>query len=143
MNDDAIKNLFDNYNPRLSSDSRFMAQLEWKIRAVDHLETMMQSRRKTRRTSLIISAAAGFIFGMISTLCYPLLAEWINEISVSTSWHLLAAMLSAYGDVAICSSICLVTITAMATAYEITSARILRKARCGSWRERTFPEVFP
>lgn len=79
MEDDKIKSLFQNFEPELSSDFNFMARLQHNLDALELVKQHNEAFRKRNKLALLIASIFGFVFGVISTLLFPL-ANWLSSI---------------------------------------------------------------
>lgn len=112
--------LFSDYNPELSSDRSFMADLERNIEAVEFVKSRAEQLHRKNRIAIISAAVAGFVFGVLFTLCYPMLSELVRKWSVSDSS--MGQFVADYGSVMIWSVICVVVITMTYSVYDIALA---------------------
>ena len=82
---DSLKNLFDDFNPELSDDKQFMDRLVAGMDAVDLFK--MSERRRTGRLRIVavVSALAGFFCGVILTLLFPVLVDFLHPFIINLS----------------------------------------------------------
>ncbi len=81
MEQDKIKSIFDNFQPRLAtSDENFMARLERNIRAVEVVKQQLEKNQKRNRLALCMASVTGFIFGILMTLCYPAITNLVKNL---------------------------------------------------------------
>lgn len=78
MDDDKIKEVFNTYQPELTSDFKFMAALERKMEAVEHVKQEMRALRRRNRIAVVVAAVAGFIMGALTSLLAPLISGWTS-----------------------------------------------------------------
>ena len=82
---DSLKDLFDDFNPELSDDKQFMDRLVAGMDAVDLFK--MSERRRTERLRIVavVSALAGFFCGVILTLLFPLIVNFLHPFIINLS----------------------------------------------------------
>lgn len=119
MEDDKLKSLFCDYQPRLTSDNDFMANLGKQLMTVDLVKSQLKNQQRSRRFAALAAVATGFVMGVISTLYYPILTEFIHSAAMSSS-AVIANLIETYGDVSIWIPICVITMAASYVAYDIT-----------------------
>jgi len=119
MEDDKLKSLFCDYQPRLTSDKDFMASLGKQLMTVDLVKSQLKNRQRSRRIAAVAAVATGFVMGVISTLCYPILADFIHSAAMSSS-AMTANLIETYGNISIWIPICVITMAASYVAYDIT-----------------------
>ncbi|MDE7410475.1 MAG: hypothetical protein K2M94_00350 [Paramuribaculum sp.] len=120
MEEEKYFDLFSDYNPELSSDRSFMAHLERNIEAVEFVKSQAEQLHRKNRIAIISAAVAGFVFGVLSTLCYPMLSEFVRRWSLSETE--LGQFVADYGSVMIWIVICAVVITMTYSVYDIALA---------------------
>lgn len=109
MEDDKIKQLFDNFSPRLSPAEDFMDKLTKNMAAVEDVKLQISNSRRRMRRAAFAAAFAGFTAGVAACLLVLWLAPAMNEnLSRSLphfgSYSLLSRELLGYAFVA-CSTI--------------------------------------
>lgn len=82
MDDDKLRELFSNYNPRLTSDNEFMNRLERTLNAVEAIKSQTAQLRSRNRKAVAIAAAVGFIVGFLFSLALPYMIDAVS------SWQL-------------------------------------------------------
>lgn len=82
---DSLKKLFDDFKPELSDDKQFMDRLVAGMDAVDLFK--MSERRRTGRLRIVavVSALAGFFCGVILTLLFPVLVDFLHPFIINIS----------------------------------------------------------
>lgn len=83
MEDDKLKVLFKSFDPELSSDINFMAHLQRSMEAIECVRRQNATQRKRNKVAIIIAAASGFIMGIILTLLFPIISNWLTNINAS------------------------------------------------------------
>lgn len=81
--EDKIKQLFDNYSPELSSDTRFMERLERNIEVIETIRRQNRTALRRNRFSMLAAGISGFVAGVIFTLCYPFITGAIAALGNS------------------------------------------------------------
>ena len=82
---DSLKNLFDDFNPELSDDKQFMDRLIAGMDAVDLFKVSEQRRARRLRIVAAVSALAGFFCGVILTLLFPVLVNFLHPFIINLS----------------------------------------------------------
>lgn len=94
MNDDKLKQLFDNFSPQLPSDQEFISRLESRLDSVEMIRRHNLLLQKRNRRALILASAAGFIAGIMFTLAIPYLNSLISGLAAAaTSSFITGAMI--------------------------------------------------
>lgn len=73
MDDDKIRNIFEQYNPRLSSSERFMSELSRNLESVEMIKRHTAEVRRRSRRAVVTAAVVGLITGMILMWLMPYL----------------------------------------------------------------------
>ncbi len=123
MEDDKLKELFDSYQPRLSSDSLFMSQLRRNMESVELVRQHTAALRKRSRIAVCVAALAGFAAGVVLTLLMPLIGNTVSTYIISIpgqgpfdltiDWQIVGWLVT--GVVCVCSAI---------NAFELTLAKL-------------------
>jgi len=100
MEEDKIKDLFGSFEPELSPSVQFMNKLQRTMEAVEIVKQHNLALKKRNRLAVIIAAACGVAAGVMSTLLFPLVGDWISTFSLCSmaidykflAWILLAAV---------------------------------------------------
>lgn len=127
MDDDKIKELFNGFEPKLSSEFQFMTTLRKNMEAVEIVKQYDQVLKRRNKVAVIIAATAGFVMGAALSLLFPVIGEWLCTISVSLP-HLMINPVKI--DLSIVTWIIMAGasgITAL-NAYEIAMAKLTPKA---------------
>ncbi len=77
MEDDKLKDLFNNYEPDLSSSFQFMTKLKKNMEAVEIVRQYHAAQKRLNRWAVAIAGMAGFAVGVVMTLLFPFITEWI------------------------------------------------------------------
>lgn len=83
MEDDKIKDLFSNFEPELSSSSQFMQRLQQNMNAIEFVKQQNAAMKRRNRMAVLIALVCGFAMGVVLTLAYPLMGDWISTVSIS------------------------------------------------------------
>ncbi len=83
MEDNRLKQLFKDFDPPLSSSLHFMTKLQKNMEAVEFVRQYEAAQKKRNKMAVAIAAAAGFAAGVIMTLLYPFIIEWIHSLNIS------------------------------------------------------------
>lgn len=126
MNDDKLKDLFQNFQPELSSDFKFLTKLQRNMDALELVKHQTAMQRKRNRIAVIVAAITGFVMGVIITILFPILADTLSTFSItlpaadfspiSINWQIIGYILAA-----------IVSIFTALNAYEITLSRLSRR----------------
>ncbi len=77
MEDDKLKDLFSNYEPDLSSSFQFMTKLKKNMGAVEIVSQYQVAQKRLNRWAVAIAGMSGFAVGVVMTLLFPFITEWI------------------------------------------------------------------
>jgi len=126
MEDDKLRNLFNDFQPELSSSSKFMAKLQKNMEMIEFLKQHDIALKKRNKLAVVIAAVSGFVMGVILTLLFPLIANWISTVSVSLPHLHISNLTIDYSFVAwiIIAGVCIITAL---NAYEIALAKLAPK----------------
>lgn len=83
MDDDKIIELFSDFEPEISSSDRFVAKLQKNLEAIEFVKQQNAALRKRNRRAVVIAAVCGFAVGVIQSLLFPLIYDWISGLSIS------------------------------------------------------------
>lgn len=123
MEDDKLKELFDNYNPELSSGMRFMERVERNLDSVESLMTRNAAMRKRYRKAVFAAAIAGFVVGMIFTLFMPYIATWVVALMEMLPQNFLTEAVAENYRLAVWPLICATSLFIAVNTYEISLSR--------------------
>ncbi len=127
MEDDKLRNLFNDFQPELSSSSQFMTKLQKNMEMVEILKQHDIALKKRNKLAVVIAAVSGFVMGVILTLLFQLIANWISTVSVSLPHLHISNLTIDYRVVAwiVMAGACIITAL---NAYEIALAKLAPKA---------------
>lgn len=80
MDDDKIKGLFQGFQPEFSSDMDFMSRLQRSMDAVESVRRQNLALQKRNKLAVAIAALSGFVLGVIMTLLFPIISNWMTTI---------------------------------------------------------------
>lgn len=126
MEDDKIKNLFNDFQPELSSSFLFMTQLEKKMEAMEILKQHNAALKRRNRIAVAIAAMTGFVTGIILTLLFPLIGGWMSSFSISLPRLQISAITIDYSFIAwiVMAGVCIISAL---NAYDIALAKLSSK----------------
>lgn len=123
MEDDKIKGLFDDFQPELSSSAQFMSKLQKNMEAVEIVRKYNTSLQRRNKLAVAIAAASGFVMGIILTLIFPMVRDWLTIYSLSVPQLNVDAVPIDYSMVTWIIMAGVSVVTAL-SAYEIAMARL-------------------
>lgn len=123
MDDDKLKKLFDNFDPELSSSFQFMDRLKKNMEAVEIVKQHNAELKKRNKLAVAIAAVSGFVMGVILTLLFPLVGNWVSTFNLSIPQLQISAITINYSFVAWIIMAGVSIITAL-NAYEIALAKL-------------------
>ena len=127
MDDDKLKDLFSNFDPKLSSSMDFMTRLQRNMEAVEAVRQYNLAQKRRNRLAVAIAALSGFAMGVILTLLFPLIGSWVSTISLAIP-YIHATSLTIDSSVVgwiIMATVCVITAL---NAYEIALVRLSPKS---------------
>ncbi len=77
MEDDRLQDIFREFEPELSSSFQFMTRLQKNMEAVEIVKQYHAAQTRRNRWAVAIAGMAGFAVGVVMTLLFPLITEWI------------------------------------------------------------------
>lgn len=118
MEEDRLSEVFSRFSPSMPSDEAFMARLERSLDAVGFIRRQSLQSRRRNRLAAVAAAIAGFLCGMVFSLCFPCLAASVR--SLGALGVEMAEFVAAYGDMIVRAFICCVTTLFTYMAYGFT-----------------------
>lgn len=120
MEEDKLKDIFEGFNPELTSDSLFMSRLRRGMEAVEIVRERQAELRRRGRRAVVVAAITGFAVGILLSLMLPWLGDFVSRLSfnvpggeaVSLNWAVIG-----WGIIGLAS-----VLTSL-NAYTITLAR--------------------
>jgi hypothetical protein len=142
MDDNKLKEIFTDFSPEIPSSTLFMERLQHNLESVEiikrhnteAIETVKRQNKalkKRNKKAAAISAAAGFITGIILTNLLPLLTAGITALTgsiaaISSNLPHLPGLTNIYSIIT-WIIIAAVSITTAINTYEITSVKLTSK----------------
>lgn len=83
MENDKLKDIFSGFQPELSSSIQFMSKVRQNLEAIEIVKKYTIAQKKRTRTAVVIAALCGFATGVIFTLLFPLIRNWLSTIKFS------------------------------------------------------------
>lgn len=123
MEDDKLKDLFNGFQPELSSSFQFMNRLQKNMETVELLKQHNATLRRRNKLAVAIAAFSGFVTGVIMTLLFPLISNWISTFNISIPHLQISGFAINYSILAWVIMAGVSIITAL-NAYEIASAKL-------------------
>lgn len=125
--DEKIKELFRNFEPELTASSAdFMQRLQKSMDAVEIVKQYNIALRKRNRLATAIAAFCGFAAGVVMTLLFPLIGNWVTTFSIAIPHLQIQSFTINYTYVAWIMMAAVSVITAL-NAYELAIARLTPK----------------
>lgn len=129
MEDDKLKDFFAGFEPELSSDHDFMADLERRLDTIEAVRMQMERTKTVNRRALYISSAVAFVAGFLFSTALPaigrLLLNFVHALPSSEAVGLLADNVM---PAALLLAALATAITAI-TAYDLTLSLTDRTSR--------------
>ena len=127
MEDDKLKDFFQDFRPSLSSDEQFIQTLNRNMNAVEAVKKQAAALRRHGRIAVAVAALCGMAAGIILTLLYPLVSGWVSAIDISLPAIGIPAVTLDCRIVAwmVMGLMCVLT---GLNAYEITASRLAAKS---------------
>lgn len=85
MEKDNFKEIFNSFNPALSSDADFMSTLQRSMNAVEIVRKRNAELHRRGKRAIVIASLAGFAAGVIMTILQPYIITWLGKIHLSLS----------------------------------------------------------
>lgn len=85
MEEDNFKEIFNSFNPDLSSDADFMSTLQRSMNAVEIVRKRNVELHCRGKRAIVIASLAGFVAGVIMTILQPYIITWLGKIHLSLS----------------------------------------------------------
>ena len=125
--DDKIRELFRDFNPQpASSSADFMQRLQKSMDAVEIVRHHSIAMHRRNRLAVAIAAFCGFAAGVIMTLLFPLIGNWVTTFNIAIPHMQIQSLTINYSHIAWIAMAALSMIIAL-NAYEIALARLMPK----------------
>ena len=125
MDDDKLKDLFSNFDPKLSSSIDFMTRLQRNMEAVEAVRQYNLAQKRRNRLAVAIAALSGFAMGVILTLLFPFIGSWVSTISLAIPYIHTTSLTIDYTGWIVMAAVCVITAL---NAYEIALVRLSPKS---------------
>ena len=129
MEDQKINKIFEEFNPKLSSDTQFLSELRMRMLAVELVKKRHATQLRHNRIAIAVAAATGFIFGMICSIFLPIFSDTLVSYSLTISEHMLFDIKGNWQLVGWSVST-IASIFISINAYELTKAILKRQSKC-------------
>ncbi|MDE6480649.1 MAG: hypothetical protein K2L45_10305 [Muribaculaceae bacterium] len=126
MEDDKIKDIFKDFDPELSSSFQFMAKLQKNMEAVEIIRRYNAAQKRRNKWAVAIAGACGFAMGVILTLLFPMIVDWISSFKISLPLLNAATMAIDFSYIAWILVAAVSVLTAL-WVYELASAKLSPK----------------
>lgn len=124
MEEDKLKRIFAEFEPELSSDSRFIDNIERNISAVETARQQIAMVKSRCRIAVVIASLAGFIVGFLFSLAMPYLGCFVESWSLSLHDSTLACQLADNFMIIAWMATAIVSIFTALNAYDISLSLI-------------------
>lgn len=84
MDDDRIRNSFNDFEPELSPDHAFIDRLQQNLNAVEAVRRQTEELNKRNKAAVAIAALVGFIAGILFSSALPYLSQAIADLRLSS-----------------------------------------------------------
>lgn len=129
MEDKDLRQLFQSFQPELSSDTRFMSTLLANMQKVEFLRHQQEIARRQNRIAVTVAAVIGFISGVLFMLAMPYISAFIATLA-SRIPSSLPALADVTGILPLLTWLIvgLITVTLSVSSYQLTlSLQSLKK----------------
>ncbi len=123
---DKLKELFEGFQPALTSDSLFMRRLERNMEAVELVKRRSEAVRKRNKVAVAVAAVSGFLMGVILTLLSPVISNSLPTLLIKLPFFSAPAF-SVSPEVPVWICIALVSAVIAYNAYVVTLSRLSAK----------------
>jgi uncharacterized membrane protein YdbT with pleckstrin-like domain len=127
MEDEIFKDIFNKFEPQLSSHDEFMANLKRNLNAVECIKQQQAAANKHNKIAIWIAAVSGFIIGALLTLLFPFIKGSLSTISINTSWFS-AEDISTAIQVIVWAIIAITSCITAYNVYEISLYKLAKRA---------------
>lgn len=83
MEDDKIKDIFKEFDPELSSSFQFIAKLQKNMEAMEIIRQYNAAQKRRNKWAVAIAGFSGFAMGVIMTLLFPFITDWVASLNLS------------------------------------------------------------
>ena len=107
MEDQDIKNIFENFTPDISPSFDFMKRVNDNLRVIEKIKADVGRERKRNRIAVVVALAVGFVCGVISVCIYTQAVEFVtlhlSSLSLSADYLQSLSYLLVWGAIALFS----------------------------------------
>lgn len=128
MNDDKLKELFDNYSPKLSSGTQFMSRMKRNMETIEFIKAQNVAVRRRYRKAIAAAAIAGFFVGVAFTFAMPYLTEMVVSLMEALPQNTLTEAIAGNYRLVVWPLIWITSLLIALNAYEISLSRQKRHA---------------
>lgn len=122
MDDQLLKDIFNSYDPTLTSGTKFVGRLEHKLDLIEDLRKHNAVLRKRCHRAMAAAAIAGFVVGVIFTLAMPYIFRALQDIRAYMPDISILNTISGHGQYIIWPIICATSLFIAVNTYEISLA---------------------
>lgn len=122
MDDQLLKDIFNAYDPTLTSGTKFVGRLEHKLDLIEDLRKHNTVLRKRCHRAMATAAIAGFVVGAIFTLAMPYIFRALQDIRAYMPDISILNTISGHGQYIIWPIICATSLFIAVNTYEISLA---------------------
>ncbi|MDE7393663.1 MAG: hypothetical protein K2M80_04230 [Muribaculaceae bacterium] len=94
MEDEKLKSLFVDFDPEITSDARFMDNLQRNLNAVEIVRRHSAEVKVINKKAVVIAALAGLVVGFLLSLLLPCLGNVIAKWQLSAPEESISALLA-------------------------------------------------
>lgn len=129
MEDEKLREIFESYRPSLRPQDEFMTVLERRMRAVESVKRQTAVMRRRNRVAVVVAALSGFLAGVVATLLFPIVEQWVATLNVSLPSSWLPNVEAAYviAEWVIAATACVI---AAYNAYGLTLSHLSAERIC-------------
>lgn len=80
MDDKDLHNIFAHFDPVMPSESEFTTRLQLRLDVVDMVKQQTATLQRSNRLAVFIAALSGLVTGIILTLLFPHISQWMMSI---------------------------------------------------------------
>lgn len=120
MEDDKIRQLFENFEPDLSSDVQFINRLERKLNSVEIIVKHNAEVRSMNKKAVGIAACVGFIVGFLFSLALPYLRNVVAQWQLTLPGDSVMNTLADHFAIIAWCLIALISVISALNAYDLS-----------------------
>lgn len=81
--DEALRNMFAAFQPKMATDLDFMSRLQQRLDSVEYIRSQTAASRHSRKLALGIAVMTGFVAGVVFSFLFPYMQGLFSGISAS------------------------------------------------------------